>query len=126
MDSTLSPSQYTGSVSTTVCVPVRVWWAMVAIWYMYSVAVFVTGSFGVQLAVHDRPLPVVAEQGEDGRGLLGGAAIDELALVVVAQSHVLGIAEALQGARSHPAPSGRRSRRHAQGHDPDDDEERLR
>ncbi len=48
------------------------------------------------VAHHDREVPVVLEQVEDRLALLGGPTVDQLTLVVVAELHVLDLAERLQ------------------------------
>ena len=77
---------------------------------------------GVELAIDDGPAPGVAQQGQDGLGAFGGAAIDELAVLVVAQLDVLRLAEALQGVsallRSQVGVTGR-----AESDDADDEED---
>ena len=71
---------------------------MVAIWNMYSDAVFTSGIIGVEIGLNNRIVPGNGEQLHDGVGALGGAAVDELAVLVVAERYVLGFAESLQGA----------------------------
>ena len=51
----------------------------------------------IELRAHHRVAPVVGQQRHDGRPLLRVAAVDELALVVVGELHVLRRAEGIEG-----------------------------
>ena len=76
---------------------------------------------GVQVTLVDRPLPRVLEEGQDGHGLFGGAAVDEIAVLVVRERDVLRGAEPVQrvlpALHLHVGVAGGE-----QCHDADDDE----
>lgn len=85
------------AVNSTVCVPFRVWNAIVAIWNVYSVAELTGGLFGSR-SESTMGSSMVFEERLNGLYSLDGSSIDEIAVFVVLQSDLLRFAERLQRA----------------------------